>query len=81
MKILGISALYHDSAAALVVDQLRHEPVYRRAPHLRRLVHLRNPAMLHDRAAFPSMITVHAPHCERPQPNLGPFSPKSSRKT
>src|ERR1700674_6074149 len=36
---------------------------------------------LHDRTVFPSMITVHAPHWPRPQPNLGPCSPRSSRKT
>src|SRR5713226_6109667 len=34
-----------------------------------------------DRTDFPSMITVHAPHWPRPQPNLGPCSPKSLRKT
>src|SRR3990172_12216657 len=25
-----------------------------------------------ERTAAPSMITVHAPHCPRPQPNRGP---------
>src|SRR5258706_8781801 len=35
---------------------------------------------LHDRTVRSSTITVHAPHCDRPQPNLGPFSPKLSRK-
>jgi hypothetical protein len=34
-----------------------------------------------DRTDLSSRITVHAPHCDRPQPNLGPFSSRSSRKT
>ena len=34
-----------------------------------------------DRTDLSSMMTVHAPHCDRPQPNLGPFSSRSSRKT
>src|SRR5260370_25020789 len=38
-------------------------------------------AMLHDRTALPSTITVQQPHCERPQPNFGPFSPSSPRNT
>jgi hypothetical protein len=37
--------------------------------------------MLHDSAMFPSRMTVHAPHWERPQPNFGPFNPRASRKT
>src|SRR5689334_20544705 len=36
---------------------------------------------LHERTAFPSMITVHAPHWPSPQPNRGPCSSRSSRKT
>src|SRR6059036_2209399 len=38
-------------------------------------------AMLHERTALPSTITVQQPHCERPHPNFGPFNPSSSRKT
>src|SRR5207244_5198780 len=38
-------------------------------------------AMLHERTALPSTITVQQPHCERPQPNFGPFNPSSSRNT
>src|SRR5213594_2244953 len=38
-------------------------------------------AMLHDRTALSSTITVQQPHCERPQPNFGPFNPSSSRNT
>src|SRR6266403_1282823 len=34
-----------------------------------------------DRTDFPSMSTVQAPHWPRPQPNLGPCSPRLSRKT
>src|ERR1700681_4247887 len=37
--------------------------------------------MLQERTAFPSMITVHAPHWPRPQPKRGPCSSRSSRKT
>src|ERR1700694_779389 len=33
----------------------------------------------HDRIAFPSWCTVHAPHNDMPQPNLVPVSPKTSR--
>ena len=36
---------------------------------------------LQERMDFSSMITVHAPHCASPQPNLGPLSCRSSRKT
>src|SRR2546428_13563762 len=35
----------------------------------------------HDRTARPPAITVQAPHCPRPQPNLGPRSAKSSLST
>src|SRR5262245_47462076 len=35
----------------------------------------------HDRTARPPTITVHAPHCPRPQPNFGPFSARSSLST
>ena len=28
--------------------------------------------VMQDRTAFPSRCTVHAPHCETPQPNLVP---------
>src|SRR3954468_12220848 len=35
----------------------------------------------HARCAFPSMCTVHAPHCPIPHPNLVPVSPITSRKT
>src|SRR6266566_4511071 len=38
-------------------------------------------AVLHDRTARPSSITVQQPHRERPQPNFGPFNPRSSRNT
>src|SRR5882762_4582385 len=34
-----------------------------------------------DRTDFPSMSTVQAPHWPRPHPNLGPCSPRLSRKT
>src|SRR5437588_2552432 len=34
-----------------------------------------------DRTASPSTITVHAPHCAIPQPNLVPVSPNVSRST
>src|SRR6202048_3956971 len=37
--------------------------------------------MVQDRTDFPSIITVHAPHCPRPQPNFGPCRPRLSRKT
>jgi hypothetical protein len=36
---------------------------------------------LHDRTVRPSDNTVHAPHCDIPQPNLGPFSWNSFRNT
>src|SRR5579872_7185938 len=36
---------------------------------------------LQERTALPSRITVHAPHWPSPQPNLGPCSSRSSRKT
>src|SRR6185312_1575376 len=35
----------------------------------------------HERTAAPSRWTVQAPHCERPQPNLGPCNPSWSRST
>src|SRR5437867_2216187 len=38
-------------------------------------------AILHDRTALPSRITVQQPHCERPHPNLGPFNLRLSRNT
>src|SRR5215813_445527 len=28
--------------------------------------------VMHDRVATPLMMTVHAPHCPSPHPNLGP---------
>src|SRR5688572_9921320 len=34
-----------------------------------------------ERTGRPSTSTVHAPHCARPQPNLGPFSSRSLRRT
>src|SRR5512137_1059284 len=34
-----------------------------------------------DRTGSPSSSTVHAPHCDRPQPNLVPVSPSASRRT
>ncbi|KAG1377328.1 hypothetical protein G6F60_015331 [Rhizopus arrhizus] len=34
-----------------------------------------------DRAATPSISTVHAPHSPRPQPYFGPFSSRSLRST
>src|SRR5204863_4695875 len=36
--------------------------------------------VMHDRVAAPLMITVHAPHCPRPQPNRGPCKPRSLRR-
>ncbi|MCY1183631.1 hypothetical protein D9M73_242700 [compost metagenome] len=36
--------------------------------------------MTQERAATPSMITVHAPHSPRPQPYLGPFRHRSLRR-
>lgn len=36
---------------------------------------------LHERIVRPSESTVHAPHCDRPQPNFGPFNRKSFRRT
>ena len=41
----------------------------------------RSTATLQERTAFPSMITVHAPHWASPQPNRGPCRSRSSRKT
>src|SRR5215469_5663637 len=38
-------------------------------------------ATLHERTALPSMTTVHAPHWPSPQPNRGPCSSRSLRKT
>ena len=35
----------------------------------------------HERAATPSTNTRQAPHSPSPQPNLGPFSPRSLRST
>src|SRR6266540_5467425 len=34
-----------------------------------------------ERTGFPSISTVHAPHWARPQPNFGPFSSRSLRRT
>src|SRR6266566_3504602 len=34
-----------------------------------------------ERADLPSISTVHAPHWARPQPNFGPFSSRSLRRT
>src|SRR5712671_5550892 len=34
----------------------------------------------HERTGLPSISTVQAPHCARPQPNLGPFSSRSFRR-
>src|SRR5512137_2572233 len=34
-----------------------------------------------DRTGSPSRSTVHAPHCDRPQPNLVPVSASVSRRT
>src|SRR5439155_12410801 len=34
-----------------------------------------------ERTARPRAMTVHAPHCPRPQPNFGPRSPRSSLST
>src|SRR5258708_4014196 len=33
----------------------------------------------HERMAFPSICTIQAPHCARPQPKRGPRSARSSR--
>src|SRR5437899_400880 len=33
-----------------------------------------------ERTALPSRCTVHAPHWARPQPKLGPWSPRSLRR-
>src|ERR1700739_3520753 len=38
-------------------------------------------AVTHDRLVTPLMITVHAPHCATPQPNLTPFVPTWLRRT
>src|SRR5204862_4809986 len=35
----------------------------------------------HERTAFPFTCTVHAPHCDAPQPNFVPVSFSSSRIT
>ena len=35
----------------------------------------------HERIALPSMMTVHAPHWAKPQPNFGPCSARVSRST
>src|SRR5262245_30781741 len=35
----------------------------------------------HERMVLPPAITVHAPHCPRPQPNFGPSSFRSFRRT
>src|SRR5205809_5738258 len=35
----------------------------------------------HERTAWPSTWTVHAPHCAIPQPNLVPVRPRMSRST
>src|SRR4029077_4791532 len=37
--------------------------------------------MLQERAALPSIRTVQAPHCPRPQPNFGPCNPIVFRST
>ena len=37
--------------------------------------------LLQERTALPSMTTVHAPHWPSPQPNRGPCSSRSLRKT
>src|SRR5262245_23319558 len=36
-------------------------------------------AVVQERATLPSISTLHAPHCPRPQPNLGPCSPSALR--
>src|SRR5437667_10401778 len=38
-------------------------------------------AVTQDRTALPSMITVHDPHCPKPQPNRGPRQSRSLRRT
>src|SRR5258708_3697726 len=35
----------------------------------------------HVLVSFPSTMAAQAPHCPRPQPNLGPFNPRSFRST
>src|SRR5436853_348252 len=35
----------------------------------------------HDRAALPSIRTVHAPHCPSPQPNFTACNPSELRST
>ena len=35
----------------------------------------------HERMGLPPTRTVHAPHCPSPQPNFGPFSLRSFRRT
>src|SRR5712691_10376932 len=35
----------------------------------------------HERTGLPSTSTVQVPHWARPQPNLGPFSSRSLRRT
>src|SRR4051812_8645341 len=36
--------------------------------------------VIHDRVATPLMSTVHAPHWPSPQPNRGPWRPRSLRR-
>src|SRR5258708_2673112 len=38
-------------------------------------------AIEHVLVSFPPTITAQAPHCPRPQPNFGPFNPRSFRST
>ncbi|MDB5809745.1 MAG: hypothetical protein JWN94_1867 [Betaproteobacteria bacterium] len=37
--------------------------------------------VVQERTALPSMTTVHAPHCAKPQPYLAPFNSRSLRNT
>src|SRR5258707_9103891 len=41
----------------------------------------REMGVLQDRTGWPSRCTVHAPHCETPQPYFVPVRPRCSRKT
>ena len=38
-------------------------------------------AVTHERLMAPSTSTVHAPHCDTPQPNFGPCWSSAFRKT
>jgi hypothetical protein len=77
--------------SGLAITALRHTHFN---PRLLHRVQLARPSMVviflptaceagvtHDLVACPSICTVHAPHCEMPQPNLVPVRPMLSRIT